>query len=163
MNATASEAKDNAEKYQEFYLQFSRFIKEGVITDYKHREALAKLLRFESSMTEEGKFTGLDDYVTRSGYVITPVILLCDRVGAPRPNPSEVAAVHCVALDDLERPEVPRIHHIKESDRPVLSLPLLGTFSHAPTAAVLYQFREVALHGRATRVAHFEQPVFAWR
>jgi len=59
------EAKDNAEKYQEFYLQFSRFIKEGVITDYKHREALAKLLRFESSMTEDGKLTGLDDYVTR--------------------------------------------------------------------------------------------------
>ena len=60
-----SEAKDNAEKYQEFYQQFSRFIKEGAITDYKHREALAKLLRFESSMTEEGKLTGLDDYVTR--------------------------------------------------------------------------------------------------
>ncbi len=60
-----SEAKDSAEKYGEFYAQFSRFIKEGVITDYKHREALAKLLRFESSMTEEGKLTGLDEYVTR--------------------------------------------------------------------------------------------------
>ena len=60
-----SEAKDNAEKYQEFYHQFSRFIKEGAITDNKHREALAKLLRFESSMTDDGKLTGLDDYVTR--------------------------------------------------------------------------------------------------
>ncbi|HEX2751061.1 MAG TPA: molecular chaperone HtpG [Verrucomicrobiales bacterium] len=60
-----SEAKEDAEKYGEFYLQFSRFIKEGLITDYKHREALAKLLRFESSMTEDGKVTGLDDYVTR--------------------------------------------------------------------------------------------------
>jgi len=28
---------------------------------------------------------------------------------------------------------------------------------------VLYQFREVAMRGRDTRVAHFEQPVFAWR
>ena len=60
-----SEAKDSPEKYQEFYHQFSRFIKEGAITDHKHREALAKLLRFESSMTEDGKVTGLDDCVTR--------------------------------------------------------------------------------------------------
>ena len=60
-----SEAKDNAEKYQEFYQQFSRFIKEGTITDSKHREPLAKLLRFESSMTEDGRVTGLDEYVTR--------------------------------------------------------------------------------------------------
>lgn len=60
-----SEAKDSAEKYSEFYAQFSRFIKEGVITDHKHREALARLLRFESSMTEDGTLTGLDDYVTR--------------------------------------------------------------------------------------------------
>ncbi len=60
-----SEAKDNAEKYSGFYAQFSRFIKEGAITDHKHREALAKLLRFESSMTEEGNLTGLDEYVTR--------------------------------------------------------------------------------------------------
>jgi hypothetical protein len=42
-------------------------------------------------------------------------------------------------------------------------MPVLGTSIHAPTAAVLYQFREVALHGRNTRVAHYEQPVFAWR
>jgi 8-oxo-dGTP pyrophosphatase MutT (NUDIX family) len=105
----------------------------------------------------------LDDYVTRSGYVITPVVLLCERAGAPQPNPAEVASVHLVSLGDLERPGVPRIHHIRESDRPVLSVPLLGTYIHAPTAAVLYQFREVALHGRPTRVAHFEQPVFAWR
>jgi hypothetical protein len=34
---------------------------------------------------------------------------------------------------------------------------------HAPTAAILYQLREVALEGRATRVHDFEQPVFAWR
>jgi hypothetical protein len=34
---------------------------------------------------------------------------------------------------------------------------------HAPTAAVLYQMREVVVHGRSTRVNHFEQPVWAWR
>ena len=105
----------------------------------------------------------LDDYVTRSGYLITPVVLWCEKGGAPRPNPHEVATVHLVDVDALDAPEIPRIHHIEESERPVLSLPLLGTYIHAPTAAVLYQFREVALHGRATRVSHFEQPVFAWR
>lgn len=105
----------------------------------------------------------LDDYATRSGYVITPVVVWCEGAGDARPNPHEVAAVHLVPLDDLDRPEVPRVHRIQESERPVLSIPLLGTYIHAPTAAVLYQFREVALHGRSTRVAHFEQPVFAWR
>jgi 8-oxo-dGTP pyrophosphatase MutT (NUDIX family) len=105
----------------------------------------------------------LDDYVTRSGYLITPVVVWCSGGGAPRPNPREVATVHLVEVEALDGPEIPRVHHIAESERPVISLPLLGTYIHAPTAAVLYQFREVALHGRTTRVAHFEQPVFAWR
>jgi len=66
---------------------------------------------------------------------------------------------------ELDRPGIPELRAIPESDRPVLSLPIpmLGTSIHAPTAAVLYQLREVAIHGRATRVAHYEQPVFAWR
>ena len=66
-------------------------------------------------------------------------------------------------MDELDSPEVPRLITIPESDRPVIQVPVLGHFIHAPTAAVLYQLREVVLHGRATRVAHFEQPVFAWR
>jgi hypothetical protein len=80
-----------------------------------------------------------------------------------RANPLEVAAVYRVALDELERPEVPHLRRIPESDRPVLSVPLLGTQIHAPTAAFLYQLREVALWGRETRVALYDQPVFAWR
>jgi hypothetical protein len=44
----------------------------------------------------------------------------------------------------------------------VISIPLVGTQIHAPTAAILYQLHEVALAGRETRVAHYEQPVFAW-
>ena len=46
----------------------------------------------------------------------------------------------------------------------LLSIPFerLGTTIHAPTAAMIYQLREVALHGRSTRVRHYEQPVFAW-
>ena len=65
-------------------------------------------------------------------------------------------------LQELERPDVPQLRTIPESDRPVISIPLLGTHIHAPTAAILYQLREVAMRGDATRVAHFEQPVFAW-
>jgi hypothetical protein len=35
-----------------------------------------------------------------------------------------------------------------------------STLIHAPTAAILYQLREVVLHGRATRVSHLEEPVW---
>jgi len=107
----------------------------------------------------------LDDFVTRSGYVITPVVCWGGEARALAPNPEEVAAVHVVPVVELDAPEIPQLRAIPESDRPVLSLPMpiLGTSIHAPTAAVLYQFREVALHGRNTRVSHYEQPVFAWR
>lgn len=104
----------------------------------------------------------LDDYATRSGYAITPVVAWCEA-GTLRANPLEVAAVYRVALAELVRPDVPRVRRIPESDRPVLSVPLLGTQIHAPTAAFLYQLREVALEGRETRVALYDQPVFAWR
>jgi len=105
----------------------------------------------------------LDDYVTRSGYRITPVVLAGDGRESLRPNPAEVAQVHTVAVSELDRPGVPELVTIPESERPVVRLPLLGACVYAPTAAVLYQFREVALHARPTRVAHLEQPVFAWR
>ena len=103
----------------------------------------------------------LDDYPTRSGYVITPVVLWAGAGADLEPNPAEVGELHRVPLSliDVE----PRFLTIPESDNPVIQLPLFGRFVHAPTGAVLHQFREVVLHGRATRVAHLEQPVFAWR
>jgi 8-oxo-dGTP pyrophosphatase MutT (NUDIX family) len=105
----------------------------------------------------------LDDYPTRSGFVITPVVAWCARGGELAPNPDEVTRVYHVPLDDLERPEVPILVTIPESERPVIQLPILSTLIHAPTAAVIYQMREVVVHGRSTRVDHFEQPVWAWR
>ncbi|MEQ1840375.1 MAG: molecular chaperone HtpG [Verrucomicrobiales bacterium] len=60
------EAKDNADKFREFYAKFGRFLKEGVVVDFEHREGLAKLLRFESSMTDPGTLTGFEDYLTRA-------------------------------------------------------------------------------------------------
>lgn len=59
------EAQDDAKKFQEFYAKFSRFFKEGVATDHANRDAIAKLLRFESSLTEPGEVVGLGDYVKR--------------------------------------------------------------------------------------------------
>jgi hypothetical protein len=92
---------------------------------------------------------------------VTPIVLWCGAAGELVPNPAEVASVHVASLDALD--VEPRFVSIPESDAPVIQLPLFGTQIHAPTAAILYQFREVSLHGRTTRVAHLEQPVFAWR
>ena len=104
----------------------------------------------------------LDDYPTRSGFLITPVVFWGGADPVLKANPDEVASVHRVPLEDLEHPDVPRLVTIPESDRPVIQVPLLSTLVHAPTAAVVYQLREVVMHGRPTRVDHFEQPVWAW-
>jgi 8-oxo-dGTP pyrophosphatase MutT (NUDIX family) len=105
----------------------------------------------------------LDDYPTRSGYVITPVVVWGGDEPLLRADPREVAEVHRIPMAALLRPEVPRLRRIPESDRPVISIPLPVADVHAPTAAVVYQLREVVMRGEPTRVAHFEQPVFAWR
>jgi 8-oxo-dGTP pyrophosphatase MutT (NUDIX family) len=105
----------------------------------------------------------LDDYATRSGFVISPVVIWGDGTSELVPNPYEVAEVYRVSLAVLDGPEVPHLHRIPESDRPVISIPMVGTYVHAPTAAIVYQLREVAVYGRDTRVAHYEQPTFAWK
>jgi len=105
----------------------------------------------------------LDDYPTRSGFVITPVVVWGGEAARLVHNPAEVAEVHRVPLHVLEHPDVPRLRSIPESEQPVISINMLNVNVHAPTAAILYQLREVALRGLDTRVDHFEQPVFAWR
>jgi hypothetical protein len=115
------------------------------------------------ALGEDAVLGRLDDYATRSGFVITPVVVWSGAPGALRPDPEEVAEIHQVPLSELEQPGIPHLRRIPESERPVISIPLVGTHIHAPTAAILFQLREVALWGRATRVGHYEQPVFAWR
>lgn len=115
------------------------------------------------TLGEETIIGMLDDYPARSGFVITPVVVWSGGDLTVTPNPDEVASVHRVSLADLDKPDVPRLIAIPESDRPVIQLPLLGTLIHAPTAAVVFQAHEVVVHGRSTRVDHFEQPVWAWR
>jgi len=104
----------------------------------------------------------LDDYPTRSGYLITPVVVWADASAAIAPNPEEVASVHRIALGDIERADAFDFTTIPESTRRVIRFRHAGQFIHAPTAALIYQFREV-LAGRDTRVAELEQPVFAWK
>ena len=108
----------------------------------------------------------LDDYGTRSGYVITPVVVWGGGELVMRPNPDEVAFVYRIGVHHLLRDDSPRFVTIPESDRPVVQIPLGGDLIHAPTGAVLLQFRWVAIDGRPpdqSRVHDFEQPVFAWR
>ena len=107
----------------------------------------------------------LDDYATRSGYRITPIVVWGGSPDVLHPSEAEVARVFLVPLEELQHPDVPVVEHIPESDRPVLSIPLttVGHQIYAPTAAMLYQFREVAVNGRSVRVSGYEQPTFAWR
>ncbi len=104
----------------------------------------------------------LDDYPTRSGYLITPVVVWAADSAAIRPNPDEVASVHRIGLDTIERDEAFDFTAIPESTRRVIRFHHQMSLIHAPTAALIYQFREV-LAGRQTRVTELEQPVFAWK
>lgn len=104
----------------------------------------------------------LDDYPTRSGYLITPVVVWASNSAALARNPAEVASVHRIALEQIEQADAFDFIAIPESDRRVIRFRHAGHFIHAPTAALIYQFREV-LAGRDTRVDELEQPVFAWK
>jgi len=122
----------------------------------------------------------LDDYETRSGFVITPIVVWGGRAESASPNPVEVDSIHRIPLGEFLRPDAPILNddpgpeteanerttassQPSVSANPVLRMPVGDTWIAAPTAAFLYQFAEVCLLGRHTRVAHFDQPRFAWR
>lgn len=105
----------------------------------------------------------LDDYATRSGYVITPVVVWAGAAPGLRANPTEVESIHRIPVAELLRADAPLLNHPRASEQPVLRMPVGERWIAAPTAAFLYQFREVLVLGRDTRVAHFDQPFFAWR
>ena len=107
----------------------------------------------------------LDEYPTRSGFRIAPFVLWGGAAPELAPDPAEVERIFRIPLDELCRPEIPHLDYGDDGGHPVLSAPLptLGHHVYAPTAAILYQFREAALLGRATRVAHFDEPQFAWK
>lgn len=117
------------------------------------------------SLTEGDIIGRLDDFPTRSGFCISPFVMWTEDLATLRPDPSEVAQVHHLSFSELNSPKIPRLVDSDVGDHPVLSahFPSLGHYIYAPTAAILYQFREVAIRGQATRAAHFEQPTFAWK
>lgn len=105
----------------------------------------------------------LDDYVTRSGFVISPVVLWAGTAPQLQPCEREVASIHRIRVQELMREDAPWLEPSDEPGREILRMPVGHRWIAAPTAAVLYQFREVCLAGRPTRVAHFDQPLFARR
>ncbi len=105
----------------------------------------------------------LDDYPTRSGYVITPVVIWGGGRLELHPAPDEVLAVYRVGLHQLLREDSPRYISIDESPRPVVQIPLGNDLIHAPTGAVLLQLRWLGLEDRHDPVDQLEQPTFAWR
>lgn len=105
----------------------------------------------------------LDDYATRSGFRITPVVAWAPPDAVLIANPAEVAAIHRVPVDALLGPDTVHLDEGVDPDRPILSLAILNNRIFAPTAALLLQLGEVAILGKDTRVAAYDQPRFAWR
>ena len=107
----------------------------------------------------------LDDYKTESGFCIRPFVVWGGSLAEMKPDPVEVAVVFQIPLGELDDPAIPKLIPHDDPDRPILGAPIAttGHVIHAPTAALIYQFREVAMHGRPTRVNHFGQPQFAWK
>jgi 8-oxo-dGTP pyrophosphatase MutT (NUDIX family) len=104
----------------------------------------------------------LDDYPTRSGYLVTPIVVWAGLHPTININADEVASLHRIPLSDIAREDAVDFVAIPQSTRRVVRIKINDSRVHAPTAAFLYQFREL-LAGRTTRVADLEQPVFAWR
>ncbi len=120
----------------------------------------------------------LDDFPAASGFVITPIVAALADASEPRPSPDEVHSVHLVDLARLAADDVPHWVHPKDAVRQqnlradassvtpenggLLQMRLADNMTiHAPTGAMLWQFREVLLLGRdpdAARIAHFAQP-----
>lgn len=105
----------------------------------------------------------LDDFATRSGFIMTPIVVWGGAAVNLSPNPQEVHSVHRIPIKEFLRPDAPILEETHQSPHPILYMPVGRGWIASPTAALLYQFREVAILGRATRVAHFDQPLFAWR
>ena len=116
------------------------------------------------SLGEESIIGRLDDYSTRSRFTISPIVVWAGCGTELVANPDEVASIHRIPLSEWLREDAPLLESIPESEHPVLKMPLGSAWVAAPTAAMIYQFREVALLGNIERrVTHYEQPYFAWK
>jgi 8-oxo-dGTP pyrophosphatase MutT (NUDIX family) len=100
----------------------------------------------------------LDDFVTLSGHVVTPVVLWLDEPVELKPDPTEVGHAWLYPLTELDHPDSPMSEAHPDGGEPILRMYAGGSWINPPTAAFLLQFREVALHGRHTRVKTIGQP-----
>ena len=105
----------------------------------------------------------LDDYSTRSGFTIKPVVVWGGPGTTLTANPEEVSSIHRIPLSEFMRRDAPILDPMPHGRHPVLRMPVGNSSIAAPTAAMIYQFREVAIWGKEIRVDHFEQPYFAWQ
>ena len=105
----------------------------------------------------------LDDFATRSGYIITPVVVWAGDARGMQAEPGEVRSIHRIPVSEFLRPDSPILEDVPHSPHPVLRMPVGNNWIAAPTGAMVHQFVEACVLGRSTRVAHFEQPMFAWK
>ena len=113
---------------------------------------------------DEGAVLGrLDDFITRSGFIMTPVVIWAGGDREFVANADEVDSIHRIPVTEFLRTDAPMLEATADGGAPVLRMPVGSTWIAAPTAAILFQFREVCLLGKDVRVAHYEQSGFAWR
>jgi 8-oxo-dGTP pyrophosphatase MutT (NUDIX family) len=105
----------------------------------------------------------LDDFVTLTGFVVTPVVLWSDAPVTLAPDPAEVGEAWFNPLAELDHPQAPMWVEDPDGGPPIPRMHVRGRWMNPPTAAWLYQFREVALHGRWTRVGEVGQPAWTAR
>lgn len=147
------------------------------------QQAALRELQEELGLTQsiEDIIGNLDDMPTQSGFNITPVVVWISSLATLKPNRDEVARVYQIPLAELAeitltidqddetdptqitQPQGQTTEQSSSNQVMSLYIPSVGTTVYSPTAAIIYQFREVALLGKSTRVAHFGQPRFAWR
>ena len=114
-------------------------------------------------LNESNVIGQLDDFVTRSGFAMTPILVWGGPGLEAVPNPGEVESIHRIPLTEFLREDAPFLDENETSEHPILRMPVGDDYIAAPTAALIFQFREVCLNGGDTRVAHYEQPEFAWK
>lgn len=123
-------------------------------------DAAVREVREELGITiaREAALGMLDDFLTLGGHVVTPIVLLSTEPFELKPDPDEVHAAWFLPLSELDHPEAPRRIANPDGGDPILRMYANRSWINPPTAAWLYQFREVALHGREARVHTVGQP-----
>lgn len=105
----------------------------------------------------------LDSFQTQSGFTIAPMVVWNDTTEPMSINADEVASVYEVPFSELMSEQLARVDETQSPPMFSISPPTINHKVYSPTAAMVYQFREVLLLGKHTRVSHYAQPTFAWR